>query len=32
VSEQRARRWLSQRLITAGVRLAPEPHPRPHAA
>jgi hypothetical protein len=31
VSEQRTRRWLSQRLIAAGVRLAPEgaPHPRP---
>jgi hypothetical protein len=34
VGEQRARRWLSQRLIAAGVRLAPEcaPHPRPRAA
>jgi hypothetical protein len=34
VSEQRTRRWLSQRLIAAGVRLAPEgaPHPRPRAA
>jgi hypothetical protein len=33
VSEQRTRRWLSQRLIAAGVRLAPEgvPHPRPRA-
>ena len=30
-SEQRTRRWLSKRLIAAGVRLAPEgaPHPRP---
>jgi hypothetical protein len=29
--EQRARLWLSQRLIAAGVRLAPEcaPHRRP---
>ena len=33
-SEQRTRRWLSQRLIAAGVRLAPAgaPHPRPRAA
>jgi hypothetical protein len=32
--EQRARRWLSDRLIAAGVRLAPEcaPRPRPRAA
>jgi hypothetical protein len=31
MGEQRARRWLSQRLIAAGVRLAPEsaPHPQP---
>jgi hypothetical protein len=34
VSDQRTRRWLSQRLIAAGVRLAPEgaPHPRPRVA
>jgi hypothetical protein len=33
-SDQRTRRWLSQRLIAAGVRLAPKgaPHPRPRAA
>ena len=31
MGEQRARRWLSQRLIAAGVRLAPEcaPHTQP---
>lgn len=34
IGEQRARQWLSQRLIAAGVRLAPEcaPHPRPLSA
>ena len=26
--EQRARRWLSEHLISAGVRLAPESAPR----
>lgn len=32
--EQRARRWLSDRLISAGERLAPEcrPHRRPARA
>jgi hypothetical protein len=31
---RRTRRWVSQHLIAAGVRLAPEcaPHPRPRAA
>jgi hypothetical protein len=31
LGEHRARRWLSQRLIAAGVRLEPEgpPHPQP---
>jgi hypothetical protein len=33
-SNRRTRRWVSQHLIAAGVRLAPEcaPHPRPRAA
>jgi hypothetical protein len=26
--EHRARRWISEQLIAAGVRLAPEPAPR----
>jgi hypothetical protein len=28
LGEQRARRWLSEHLIAAGVRLAPESAPR----
>ena len=30
--EHRARRWLSEHLIAAGVRLAPESAPRPRSA
>jgi hypothetical protein len=30
--EQRARRWLSEHLIAAGVRLAPESAPRSRPA